>query len=184
MNNFQKKLPKDKKTISYQSEVQAMVLQINRLVQQKNYAKAYTLAEKYQARLNSKGFFTDEERDLVRKALMNAIEKDLSKEIRREYFETLKFYSSNYSALEQKNSPYADSPKLYVRAKAKEEVMEKFKNRRFGAYMHVVINDVVDKCNTELDLKNKKKGNDQVKNKLKLIRLDKKDDDKDDDFDR
>lgn len=156
MNNFQQKLPKEKRGFKYKGEVQEMVIKINRLIQQEKYSAAYDLIEKCKTHLNSRSYYTDEQRALIRDAAIRAVEKELKQEIKKEYLETLKFYNNSYNFTELQKSPYPENATLFVRSKAKEMLMEKYKNRRFGGYMHVVINKIVNECNDELDSANKK----------------------------
>ena len=139
MNNFQQELPKEKRIFKHKSEVQEMIIQINKLVQQGKFTSAYDLIEKCKKHLNSRAYYTDEQRDLLRATTINAIEKELKTKIRREYFEALKFYSNNYSIIELKKSPYPDDAISFIRSKAKDMLMEKYNNCRFGGYMHVII---------------------------------------------
>ena len=169
MNNFQQELPKEKRIFKHKSEVQEMVIQINNLVQQGKFTSAYNLIEKCKKHLNSRAYYTDEQRDLLRATTLNAIEKELKTEIRREYFEALKFYSNNYSIIELKKSPYPDDAISFIKFKAKDMLMEKYNNCRFGGYMHVIINKIANECNDELN--NTRKQTKKI-NQVKAIKPD------------
>ena len=60
MNNFQQELPKEKRIFKHKSEVQEMIIQINKLVQQGKFTSAYDLIEKCKKHLNSRAYYTDE----------------------------------------------------------------------------------------------------------------------------
>ena len=137
MNNFQQELPKEKRIFKHKSEVQEMIIQINKLVQQGKFTSAYDLIEKCKKHLNSRA--------------------------------ALKFYSNNYSIIELKKSPYPDDAISFIRSKAKDMLMEKYNNCRFGGYMHVIINKIANECNDELN--NTRKQTKKI-NQVKAIKPD------------
>ena len=152
MNKHHSELPKEE-TIKQQknkNELNLAIIKINSYVQDKDFRSAYNAIEKFKHILNSSGAYTDEQRQIFVDFIINIVEKELGPQIEKEYKEIVEFYKKNYTKTELEKSPYPESIDKFASSKAKEQLMEKYKNRRFGGYMHVVINNVIKKYEPDL----------------------------------
>lgn len=153
MNEYQSELPKDEKNNRQRikkNEFHEAIIKINSYIAKRDFSKAYTAIEQLKPILNSRAYYTDEQRDRLRKVAIYALEKELEPQIKKEYIEAMEFYKLNYRGTELKESPYPESIDRFASYKAKEQLMETYRTRRFGGYMHVVINNIIKKYDSEL----------------------------------
>ena len=152
MNVYHSELPDDESTKKrmIRNNLQQAILKINSYVQNKDFRSAYNAIEKFKHILNSSGTYTDEQRQIFIDFIINIVEKELGPQIEKEYKEIVEFYKKNYTKTELEKSPYPESVDKFVSSKAKEQLMERYKNRRFGGYMHVVINNIIKKYEPDL----------------------------------
>lgn len=143
------RLPKEKGRLRTRAEYRCRsfsedLIEISRACSNGNYEYAFRIIDELRDRMKSPSSkYTEEECGILKSKLISVLKERYQKDILKEY--TMKLQNSLTFGLitEYRSSGYPGSYEEYCKVAAKEELINQYRNYRYGGFMHVVIIDII-----------------------------------------